>query len=62
MTYLRDGRAANLTHRGERVHLGTAERISVRTKTAVIVVVPPGPRGVGNTDGKMDRRSPGWPP
>jgi hypothetical protein len=62
VTYLRDGRAANLTHRGERVHLGTAERISVRTKTAVIVVVPPGPRGVGNTDGKMDRRSPGWPP
>jgi len=62
VTYLRDGRAAQLTHRGERLRLGTAERISVRTETAIVVVVPPGPRGVGNTDGTMDERSPGWPP
>jgi hypothetical protein len=62
VTYLRDGRTARLTHRGERRRLGSAERVSVRTETAVVVVVPPGPRGVGNKDGKMDRRSPGWPP
>jgi hypothetical protein len=62
VTYIRDGREAQITHRGERRRLGSAERVSVRTRTAVVVVVPPGPRGVGNTDGKMDRRSPGWPP
>lgn len=62
VTYLRDGRAASVTHQGESIHLGSAERVSVRTRTAVVVVVPPGPRGVGNTDGEMTKESPGWPP
>ncbi|WP_299233686.1 DUF7286 family protein [Natronomonas sp.] len=61
VTYLRDGRAAAVTHRGAERHLGTADRVSVRTRTAVVVVVPPGPRGVGNTDGTMIQDSSGWP-
>ena len=62
VTYLRDGRVSQVTHRDEQHRLGYAERVSVRTKTAVVVIVPPGPRGVGNTDGTIDERSPGWPP
>jgi hypothetical protein len=61
-TYLRDGRTVWLTHDGTQHRLGTAERISFRTETAVVVVVPPGKRGVGDTDGVIDERSPGWPP
>ncbi len=62
VTYLRDGSAASVTHRGESRHLGSADRVSVRTRTVVVVVVPPGPRGVGNTDGEITKESPGWPP
>ena len=60
--YLRDGRTVRLRHDGESRRLGTAERISFRTETVVVVVVPPGKRGVGDTDGVVDERSPGWPP
>ncbi len=62
VTYLRDGSDARLTHRGESFPLGSADRVSVRSETAVVVVVPPGPRGVGNTGGTVEERSPGWPP
>lgn len=60
VTYRRDGRAVTLTHRGEERYLGDAARVEVDTRTAVVVVVPPGPRGVGDTDGTPDERSPGW--
>jgi hypothetical protein len=62
VTYLRDGRTVRLRHDGESRRLGTAERIAFRTETVVVVVVPPGKRGVGDTDGVVDERSPGWPP
>ena len=62
VTYVRDGRTVRLRHDGERHRLGTAERLSFRTETVVVVVVPPGKRGVGDTDGVVDERSPGWPP
>jgi hypothetical protein len=62
VTYRRDGRSAHLEHAGERRRLGAAPRVSFRTQTAVVVVVPAGPRGVGDTDGTLDERSPGWPP
>jgi hypothetical protein len=61
VTYLRDGRAVEISHRGQKRHVGSADRVSVQTRTAIIVVVPPGPRGVGNTDGTMIKESPGWP-
>ncbi len=60
VTYLRDGSDARVTHRDETLVLGSAERVSIRSETAVVVVVPPGPRGVGNTDGTVVKRSPGW--
>ena len=59
-TYLRDGRTVSVTHDGEPRRLGTAEAVSFETRTAVVVVVPPGPRGVGDTDGEPIKTSPGW--
>ena len=60
-TYLRDNRTVRVTHDGETKRLGTAEPVSFQTRTAVVVVVPPGPRGVGDTDGEPVKESPGWP-
>ena len=59
-TYLRDGATARVAHDGDPKRLGVAARVSVRTETAVVVVVPPGPRGVGDTDGEPIKTSPGW--
>jgi len=59
-TYLRDGGTARVVHDGDRKRLGVAGRVSVQTRTAVVVVVPPGPRGVGDTDGEPITTSPGW--
>lgn len=59
-TYLRDGSVSRTTHDGDGVRLGTAAPITVETSTAVVVVVPPGPRGVGDTDGEPINQSPGW--
>ncbi|MDR9381323.1 MAG: hypothetical protein RI560_06580 [Natronomonas sp.] len=59
-TYLRNGRTAWVTHGGDEQRLGTSEQVSFRTQTAVVVVVPPGPRGVGDTDGEPYKYSPGW--
>lgn len=62
VAYTRDGSA----HRfdwdgdGEPELLGYGSRVSLSVETAVVVVVPPGPRGVGDTDGNADERSPGW--
>ncbi|WP_254838877.1 DUF7286 family protein [Natronomonas marina] len=60
--YVREGRTARLSHDGRRLELGRGPKITVSTETVVVVVVPSGPRGVGDTDGTMDERSPGWPP
>lgn len=59
-TYLRDGGTARVVHDGDPKRLGTAAQVSVQTRTAVVVVVPPGPRGVGDTDGEPIKTSPGW--
>ena len=59
-TYLRDGGTARVVHDGDPKRLGVADRVSVGTRTAVVVVVPPGPRGVGDTDGEPIKASPGW--
>lgn len=59
-TYIRDDRTVELEHGDRQVRLGTAERVSFSTETAVVVVVPPGGSGVGDTNGVVDERSPGW--
>jgi hypothetical protein len=45
---------------GDEEVLGRTEPISFETETVVVVVVPPGPPGVGDRDGNRDERSPGW--
>jgi len=45
---------------GDPERLGRTTRVSFETGTVVVVVVPPGPPGVGDTDGNSDERSPGW--
>jgi len=40
--------------------VGANERVSFAVEATVGVVVPPGPRGVGDTSGGQDERSPGW--
>jgi hypothetical protein len=61
-TYVRTGGPARIRQDGRDLKLGRDERISFRTETVVVVVVPSGPTGVGDTDGRMDEKSPGWPP
>lgn len=61
-TYIREGRVSNVSHDDRELRLGRDDRVSFRTETVVVVVVPPGPTGVGDTDGIQDERSPGWPP
>jgi hypothetical protein len=47
---------------GERELLGRTEPVSFETGTTVVVVVPPGPPGVGDRGGNPDETSPGWTP
>ncbi|WP_135851652.1 DUF7286 family protein [Halorussus salinus] len=45
---------------GERELLGRTTPVAFETETVVVVVVPPGPPGVGDRDGNRDETSPGW--
>lgn len=47
---------------GDSELLGHTTPISFESETVVVVVVPPGPPGVGDRDGDSDERSPGWSP
>jgi len=62
-TYARDGRNVTLDVDDDGVteRLGTADRVSFRADTGVVVVVPPKPRGVGDKDGNAVEESSGWP-
>lgn len=62
LRYVRDGGAATLDVDGDRApeRLGRSERLTFDVSTAVTVVVPAGPRGVGDVDGNADERSAGW--
>lgn len=63
LRYVRDGSTVYLdvTGDGEAERLGDNQRVSFETGTTIVVAVPPGPPGVGDVDGTMDDRSPGWP-
>ncbi|PSP66798.1 hypothetical protein BRC79_07180, partial [Halobacteriales archaeon QH_8_67_27] len=41
--------------------LGRASRVTFTSRTAVVVVVPAGPTGVGDIDGVAMETSSGWP-
>ncbi|MEF8784362.1 MAG: hypothetical protein V5A45_00400 [Haloarculaceae archaeon] len=62
-TYVRDSGTVSLDldEDGTEERLGRTTRISFRTQTSVAIAVPPKPRGVGDVDGTMDEKSPGWP-
>ncbi|MEF8827890.1 MAG: hypothetical protein V5A49_02580 [Haloarcula sp.] len=62
-TYARDGHTVTLDvdDDGATERLGTADRVSFRAETGVVVVVPPRPRGVGDKDGNAVEESSGWP-
>lgn len=61
-SYERDGRPVRLDidGDGDPDRLGRATRVAFDIETTVLVVVPPGGRGVGDTDGNADERT-GWP-
>ncbi|MDT3436177.1 hypothetical protein [Haloarcula sp. 1CSR25-25] len=62
-TYARDGHNVTLDVDDDGVpeRLGTADRVSFRAETGIVVVVPPKPRGVGDKDGTAVEESSGWP-
>ncbi|EMA20534.1 DUF7286 family protein [Haloarcula marismortui] len=62
-TYARDGHNVTLDVDGDGTgeRLGTADRVSFRAETGVVVVVPPKPRGVGDKGGNAVEESSGWP-
>lgn len=63
LVYTRDGSPVELdvTGDGSAERLGTATRVSFAAETHIVVGVPSGPPGVGDTDGNMVDESPGWP-
>jgi hypothetical protein len=63
LRYVRDGSTVTLDVDGDGTteRLGRDERVEFETGTAVAVAVPRGKRGVGDVEGGVDERSPGWP-
>ena len=62
LNYVRDGGNATLDIDGDGQDevLGRASKVRFTTRTAVVVVVPPGGTGVGDIDGVAIEESPGW--
>lgn len=62
VAYVRESAPVTLDVDGDGVEetLGRNEPIELSADTRVVVVVPPGPSGVGDTNGIADERSPGW--
>jgi len=60
--YTRDGSAVRLDVDGDgaRERLGRSTRVAFAVETGVVVVVPPGGRGVGDVGGTADEHSPGY--
>jgi hypothetical protein len=63
VAYTRDAGAVRLDvdEDGTPERLGRNRPVAFDQRTAVVVVVPPGGRGVGDVDGDADERSAGWP-
>lgn len=61
--YTRDGStvAVDVDGDGAPERLGRSPRVGFEVRTYVVVVVPAGMPGMGDTDGNADERSQGWP-
>jgi hypothetical protein len=64
VAYVRENETVDLDVDGDGApeRLGRTEPVSFETGTTVVVVVPPGPPGVGDRDGNRDETSAGWTP
>ena len=62
VTYVRDGGCATLDidEDGGEEKIGCASRVDISVRTVVLVAVPPGRTGLGDTDGQAVEDSPGW--
>lgn len=62
LAYVRDGRNVTLDVDGDGTTelLGRSDEVNFSVQTAIVVVVPAGGTGVGDIDGKLVERSPGW--
>ncbi|MGM0397357.1 MAG: DUF7286 family protein [Halobacteriota archaeon] len=62
ISYVRESAAVTLDVDDDGIEetIGRNEPIDLSADTGVVVVVPPGPAGVGDTNGVADERSPGW--
>lgn len=61
-TYVREDQpvAFDVDGDGEPDRLGSNERLAFEMSATVVVVVPAGPRGVGDVNGEADEQSAGW--
>ena len=62
LAYVRDGGNVTLDVDGDggTELLGRSDEVNFSLQTAIVVVVPAGGTGVGDIDGKLRERSPGW--
>lgn len=62
LRYVRDGSRVRYDWDGDghRELVGRSRPVDLEVETAIVVVVPPGGQGVGDTDGNADERSAGW--
>jgi len=62
LAYVRDGGNVTLDVDGDGATelLGRSDEVDFALQTAIVVVVPAGGTGVGDIDGKLRERSPGW--
>jgi hypothetical protein len=62
LAYVRDGKNVTLDVDGDGATelLGRSDEVNFSIQTAIVVVVPAGGTGVGDIDGKLRERSPGW--
>lgn len=63
LSYVREAGSVSFDVNGDGTpnRLGRVEPVAFSVRTVIVVAVPAGPRGVGDTGGDADERSPGWP-
>jgi hypothetical protein len=60
LRYVRAGQPVRVHADGEVHTIGVARRLHIDVETVIAAAVPPGPPGVGDVEGGLDERSPGF--